>query len=127
MLYWAEGTKGRNALIFTNSDLGMMQLFVRFLRESLQVPHKAMSLRVIAFSNNGLTQTEIEDYWLKGLGFTSESLRKGRFNQPDRNSKGVHILPYGTCHVRVSKTEVVQHVYGAIQEYAGVDVPEWLD
>ena len=33
MLFWAEGSKSRNSVKFTNSDPDMLRLFVRFLRE----------------------------------------------------------------------------------------------
>jgi hypothetical protein len=36
-------------------------------------------------------------------------------------------LPYGTCRLVVHDTALVQSIYGAIQEYAGFDRPEWLD
>ena len=32
-------------------------------------------------------------------------------------------LPYGVCTLRVHSTWMVQHIYGAIQEYAGFDEP----
>jgi hypothetical protein len=32
---------------------------------------------------------------------------------------------YGVCELH--STRVVQHIYGAIQEYAGFDKPAWLD
>jgi hypothetical protein len=41
--------------------------------------------------------------------------------------KRANRLPYGTCRVSVSKTQVVQHIHGAIQEYGGFERPEWLD
>ena len=43
-----------------------------------------------------------------------------------RRLKG-HVLPYGTGACAVNSTFVVQSIYGAIQEYAGIDRPEWLD
>jgi hypothetical protein len=46
MLYWAEGSKNRNQVIFTNSDVAMVQLFVRFLRECFGVTNEAMALSV---------------------------------------------------------------------------------
>lgn len=46
-----------------------------------------------------------------------------KYSQKKRRNK----LPYGTCKVVVSRTAIVQHIYGAIQEYAGFDRPEWLD
>jgi hypothetical protein len=36
------------------------------------------------------------------------------------------MLLYGTCKLTIS-TQIVQHIYGAIQEYCGFDRPEWLD
>lgn len=36
-------------------------------------------------------------------------------------------LPYGTCRLVVHSTQVVQTIYGSIQEYGGFDRPEWLD
>lgn len=35
-------------------------------------------------------------------------------------------LPYGTVRVCVHSTEIVQSIYGAVQEYAGFERPEWL-
>jgi hypothetical protein len=37
-------------------------------------------------------------------------------------------LPYGVCSIRILRsTHLVQHTFGAIQEYAGFDEPRWLD
>jgi hypothetical protein len=36
-------------------------------------------------------------------------------------------LPHGVCTLRVQSTWIVQHNYGAIQEYGGFDEPGWLD
>ena len=33
---------------------------------------------------------------------------------------------YGTCRITVCDTEVVQNLYGAIQEYGAFDREEWL-
>jgi IS30 family transposase len=41
--------------------------------------------------------------------------------------KRTNMLPYGTCRVVVCRTSLVQTLYGAIQEYASFDRPEWLD
>jgi hypothetical protein len=60
MLYWAEGSKGRNQVHFANSDVNMVRFFWGFLRV-------------------------------------------------------------------LKSTHLVQHIYGAIQEYAGFDEPRWLD
>jgi len=36
-------------------------------------------------------------------------------------------LPYGVCTIRVTSTRVVQHIFGAIQEYGSFDEPAWPD
>ena len=36
-------------------------------------------------------------------------------------------LPYGVARLSVHQTAMVQHIYGAIQEYAGFEEPAWLD
>jgi hypothetical protein len=38
-----------------------------------------------------------------------------------------NVLVYGTARLCVHSTFLVQSIYGAIQEYAGFDRPEWLD
>jgi hypothetical protein len=38
----------------------------------------------------------------------------------------VNKLPYGTCKLVVNNTEIVQTIYGSIQEFAGFNRPHWL-
>jgi hypothetical protein len=56
-------------------------------------------------------------------------LRKHAINHLPTSSSGQakNKLPYGVCTLRVYDTRLVQHIYGAIQEYAGFDEPSWLD
>jgi hypothetical protein len=43
------------------------------------------------------------------------------------SGKQFNRLPYGVCALRLNDTRIIQHIYGAIQEYAGFDEPRWLD
>ena len=74
-------------------------------------------------------QREIEKFWLTTLDLPDSTLRKSVVNVYSKYSqkKRTNMLPYGTCRVVVHRTSVVQHIYGAIQEYGGFDWPEWLD
>ena len=129
MLYWAEGAKSRNSLTMANSDRGMLRFFLRFLRESLGVPDAAITLRLNVYTTNGLALPEIEDHWLQGLGLPRSCLRKHQLNHKPTSSSGRrrNKLPYGVATLRVHSTRLVQHIFGAIQEYAGFDEPRWLD
>jgi hypothetical protein len=41
--------------------------------------------------------------------------------------KRINKLPYGTCRVVVSRTRIVQSIFGSIQEYAGFEREAWLE
>jgi predicted transcriptional regulator len=128
MLYWAEGSKKRNAVVFTNSDDGMMRFFLRFLRECYEVTDDQVRLSVNCFLDNGKTLEEIEAWWLSGLGLPRSSLATATVNRPSSASRGVRRpLVHGTARLTVHSTRIVQSIYGAIQEYAGVQRPEWVD
>lgn len=128
MLYWAEGKKSRVDIGFVNSDADMIILFMRFLRESLHVADENIRARFNCYLNENLTADEVERYWLDLLGLKSTNLTKSRFNaQPISSQQKGRKLMYGVCEVSVSSVRHVQHVYGAIQEYAKIERPEWLD
>ena len=129
MLYWAEGSKSRNSVKLANSDRDLVAFFCRFLRESLGVRDADIRLSLNVYLNNGLTIGEIERDWLAALGLPQSCLRKHTINSKPTSSSGRkrNKLPYGVATVRVHSTELVQHIYGALQEYAGFDNPDWLD
>ncbi len=128
MLYWAEGAKSHNNVIFTNSDVDMMVFFMDFLRRCYGVVDGQVRLSVNCFLGNGLTLGEIEAWWLERLDLPPSCLRKATVNRPSRASKGVRPqLAYGTARLAVGSTFIVQSIYGAIQEYVGCERPEWLD
>ena len=129
MLYWAEGSKDRNAAIFSNSDPRMIRFFRRFLTERLDVPPNRLSVRLNVYTGNGLSIEEIETYWLKALDLPRSCLRKHTLNHLPTSSSGKKLnkLPYGVCTLALYDTRIAQHIYGAIQEYADFDEPCWLD
>jgi hypothetical protein len=130
MLYWAEGTKGRNAIQFVNSDPWMIRVFLTFLRESLGVESSAVSLSLNVYTGNGLSVEAIENHWLTALELDRSCLRKHILDHKPTSSSGLarNKLPYGVCRLRVAKsTRLVQHIYGAIQEYGDFEEPAWLD
>jgi hypothetical protein len=129
MLYWAEGTKGRNAVEFSNSDVAMMRLFRRFLVEALAIEPDELRVALNVYTGNGASLRSIESHWLAALELPRSCLRKHTVNRRPTSSSGraKNRLPYGVCTLRVHSTWAVQHIYGAIQEYAGFHEPRWLD
>lgn len=128
MLYWAEGSKSRNHVIFTNSDADMVALFLRFLGECYSVPEDRLTLSINVHLGNGLSLEEIQAWWLTRLSLPTACLRRAVVNRASRASLGKRPpLVYGTARLAHGSTFVVQSIYGAIQAYAGVERSRWLD
>jgi hypothetical protein len=129
MLYWAEGSKERNTARMSNSDLHIMRLFVRFLRECLDVKDHAFRMALNVYTNNGLSLEQVERRWLDGLALDASNVRRHTLDHMPTSSSGQgrSKLPYGVCTLAVHETRVVQHIFGAIQEYGGFSEPRWLD
>jgi transcriptional regulator with XRE-family HTH domain len=129
MLYWAEGSKGRNQLQFTNSDPIMCRFFVDFLRTYFELEPSRIRITCHLYADHLEHQTEVERHWLDVLGLPRESLRKSVVNVYSRYSRRKRLgnLPYGTCRIVVSRTWVIQTVYGAIQEIGGFTRDSWLE
>ena len=75
MLYWAEGSKSRNAVHVANSDGAMLVLFVRFLRECFLLTSEDMTFSLNVYTGNGRTVEEIETR-------TKASIPLGRYGEP---------------------------------------------
>lgn len=130
MLYWSEGAKSRNMLRFCNSDLAMVTFFKRFISECFEVAPEDFVVVLNVYLSNGLTIREIEDHWLESLDLPRSCLRKHQLNHMPTSSSGgkTNKLPYGVCSLTVKRgTSILQHIYGAIQQYAGFEEASWLD
>jgi len=122
VLYWAEGTKARNSVEFANSASEMVAVFARFLRKYFGgVELKA---KVFCYDGNGLSHQDVETFWGDVVGGPVK-VRMKAATQTGRGSK-VNKRPYGCCNLYVHNTEIVHQIYGAIQELAGIERPEWL-
>ena len=113
----------------SNSDPEVLVVFAAFLRDYFAVPPERMTIACNLFADHLDRQREIESYWLTRLGLPPSSLRKSMVNIYSKHSKKTrkNRLPYGTCKLVVHSTQIVQTIYGSIQEYGGFDRPEWLD
>jgi transcriptional regulator with XRE-family HTH domain len=125
MLYWAEGAKSRrNTLQFANSDEVMMTLFVRFLREELAVADEKLKIQIHCYAQDEAEVTRIETYWLDMLHLPRTALYPTQVLVG--SNKRRNRLTNGVCSVRVSSTELLMHILGAIQEYGNFTNEDWL-
>lgn len=129
MLYWAEGAKNKNTARFSNSEVPMVAAFARFIRLFFDVPNERFTLRLNVYTSNGLSLAEIETHWLDALALPGTCLRNHTLDHFPTSSSGgkANKLPYGVGTLQVlQSTHIVQHIYGAIQEYGGFEEPRWL-
>lgn len=129
MLYWAEGAKNRNCAKLANSDVSLVKFFARFLRECFGVKAEKLAFTLHVYLGNGLGLNEIEEHWLGALELPRSCVRKHSINPLPTSSSGRkrNRLPYGVGTLSCCDTRIVQHIFGAIQEYAGFEEPRWLD
>lgn len=124
MLYWAEGAKGRNHLHFANSDPNMQQLFVRFLREEFLISDEDIKLQIHCHSEDESIHQRCREFWSQLLDLPESNVNKIQVKKGSETRK--NRLEYGICAIRVYNTQIVQHIYGAIQVYGGFVNPDWL-
>jgi transposase-like protein len=129
MLHWAEGSKDRNCVQVSNSDPALVVFFLSFLRCYFAVSDERVRIQCNLHADDLADVRRTEDFWIRTLGLPHACLTKSVVNRVSRGSKGkrTNMLPHGTCRLTVHDTAIVQHIYGAIQEYTGVEREEWLD
>ena len=124
MLYWAEGAKSRTSCKFTNSDPNMLKMFLEFLYKEYDIKQEQIRIHINCYTTNGITVTEIENYWAKTLSLPNTCFNKSttdNISKYSQQKKTKNKLLYGTVNITVGSVELLQNIYGAIQEYAGFD------
>lgn len=127
MLYWAEGGKkgNKSSIQFTNSDPFMVKLFLNFLKNNFNITNNMISISLRHYTDL-ISIEEAHSYWLNILNLPKECLRKSIIDYQFKWSKNKKhgYMKYGCCRLCVHRTEIIQQIYGAIKEYAGIDDPE---
>lgn len=129
MLYWAEGTKSRTVVQFTNSDLNMIKYFIFFLIRYFHVKYEDISIACHYYSYKFLNNIEVENYWISNLNCPESCFRKTTVDKKIRtsSSKRQERTKYGVVKVNVFDTRIVQMIYGALQEMANFKNEDWID
>lgn len=121
-LYWGEGSKDRNSVKISNSDLYLLLIFKRFLFECFGISNEDIMLRIQCYDDIHSVE-EIENYWLRNLEIPRSCIRKTTINKvsPYSTEKRAGKLEWGTCTIEVHSTDIIQSIYGSLKEYANFD------
>lgn len=123
LLYWAEGSKARNRFEFTNSDPIMIKIVADcLLSKSFNIKKEDILLSLNCY-NDIHSVEDIEAYWDNVIGFETTKRKHIVKQSTWCPGQGKHNkYPYGVCRLTVTKTEVIQQVYGALEVYVGVKI-----
>jgi len=116
LLYWCEGykTQKSSGVDFANSDLHMVLLFLRFLREVCRVDETR--IKVLLYCHDESAIEKLVHYWSDNL-----SIPKGQFTKPyvmqSHNLEKKEKMPYGLVHIRYYDKKLLWQILEWIEEY----------
>lgn len=132
-LYWGEGYKrkkivrGRerteHPISLSNSDPGIIAVFLKFLRECLQITDNRITIGVHFYEHNN-PDTAIR-YWMKVTQLPQENFRKVYcgVSHASLGKKPYNRLPHGTIQVRVNSTPLFYTILGLIEGLKEQTIP----
>lgn len=123
-LYWGEGSKsekipGGCILAFSNSDPKMIAVYMRFLREILNVEDERISVGIHLYPTTDIDKAK--EFWAETTGLPKEKFYI--ITQISRASQGkrpYNILPHGTLSVKTSNRLLFFKVKGIIESIGKV-------
>lgn len=119
VLYWAEGEKNRNSLVFTNSDPRMIKLFLSLLRTHFQI--RSNKLRAFLHLHGYHDLVSQKSYWSTITGIPSERIR---IYQKPNSGRNIRQGYRGCISIRyhdVVLAKKIEFLYNAlIEKYGGV-------
>jgi hypothetical protein len=120
VLYWAEGTKSRKMIDFTNCDSAMVKKFISFLRNNFEIDEARFRVRVTY--HKGASLESIEEFWSRELGVPRSQFNKATVREP---SSAATKHTNGIVKVTYNDVSICQQLLGAIESYIGEERSSW--
>lgn len=121
-LYWGEGvnrelSKGYPLASFTNSDPKMVKVFMRYLREVLQVKDEKITAGVVIYPN--LDAQKVRRFWSRITNLDEDKFWISvAVSKVSKKRKPLYYLPNGTVHIRINSRQVFYRIQGHIDGIA---------
>lgn len=114
-LYWAEGSKKRNGITLTNTDSSLIKLFLEFLRKYFRLDNSEITFALQLYGDSDIVAAK--KFWQQTLDLEEGASRSIYIKS--QTSGRMNKYPNGICSVSVNRTDIVQEIYGAIEEISG--------
>ncbi len=118
MLYWGEGYKGddknpSNLIDFTNSDVDMILLFLKFLRNNYILDESKFRVLLYCYSDQNLN--ELIGFWSKCTSISDKQFIKPYIRKDFRiNGRK---MKYGLIHIRYHDKKLLLEIKKMIDSY----------
>ena len=129
MLYWAEGSKSRTVVSFSNNDAAMLSVFIDFLETFFDVDRTTLAMNFNCYISPEVTLADVKRYWSETLRVPEANVRKPTVKRTTTRKHRHYYerAKFGLCCISVtSGVRIVQQIYGAIQELTGHDNDTWI-
>lgn len=117
MLYWGEGYQSEKGSIvdFTNSDPGMVKVFLSFLRSSYDFDAKKLKAFLYCYADQNAKR--LTRVWSRITGVPLRQFTKPYVHKnPTNNGKKMR---YGVIHIRYGDKKLLLHIKQLIEYYKG--------
>lgn len=124
-LYWAGGykrpkiingkIKTHHPVSLSNSDPGLVKVFLRFLREVCNVPEEKIHAEIRVYEHHN--EAYLVNFWSQVTNITFSRLKtiKNGVSISSQRIRPYNTLPYGTIQVRVNSTNLYHRILGWIE------------
>jgi len=120
-LYWAEGDKNKQERVkFTNSDVKMIILIMRWFREICKVPE--YKFRIALHIHNLHSRNDMIDYWSNITKIPKNQFNKLYIKKTSLKQR-INILYNGTCAVVINNKYLFRKIKGwklGLQNYFNI-------
>ena len=129
-LYWGEGYKrpiiknGKartyHPVKLTNSDPNMVKTFLKFLRETCNVPEEKIYVGVRIYQHHN--ESDLLDFWHRTTKIPKNQFRKFYYgiSKSSLGKRPFNILPYGTIQIEVNDTKLYHRIMGWIEGLSNI-------
>lgn len=120
-LYWGEGykTKKSNGIDLANSDVSMIMVFLRFLREICGVNENRIRVLLYCYANQD--PKKLVRFWSKATGIPHKQFTRP-YVRHDFNTNMIGKMPYGMVHLRYADKKLLAVIKDWIEEYKKICV-----
>lgn len=114
MLYWSEGHKSATSsgIDFANSDVDMITIFVKFLREIYRVDEKRFRVLLYCYTNQNIT--DLIKFWSKLTSIPKKQFTKPYIRKDFR--KDGRKMKYGMVHIRYADKKLFLSIMKSIEK-----------